>query len=99
MAPPAIYGYPQDWIRTLGRRIARLHLKDFHIDRGAGRFEWKNLGEGDIDWQEVRRALGEAPYATWCTTEIEGGDRAYLTDVLGRVDKFLGGFKPAAGPA
>ncbi len=94
-----LYGYPQDWIRTLGRRIARLHLKDFHVDRGAGRFEWKNLGEGDIDWQEVRRALNEAPYVNWVTTEIEGGDRAYLTDVLGRVDKFLGGFKPAPASA
>ncbi len=50
------YGYPQDWIRTLGRRIARLHLKDFKVDRDAGTFEWKNLGEGDIDWVEVRKA-------------------------------------------
>jgi L-ribulose-5-phosphate 3-epimerase len=88
------YGYPQDWIRTLGRRIARIHLKDFKLDRGAGRFEWKNLGEGDIDWVEVRKALNDAPNATWVTTEIAGGDRAYLTDVLRRVDRFLAGFKP-----
>jgi len=88
------YGYPQDWIRTLGRRIARLHLKDFKVDRNAGTFEWKNLGEGDIDWVEVRKALVEAPNAQWLTTEIEGGDRAYLTDVLRRVDRFLAGFRP-----
>ena len=88
------YGYPQDWIRTLGRRIARLHLKDFKVDRDAGTFEWKNLGEGDIDWVEVRKALVEAPNAAWLTTEIEGGDRAYLTDVLRRVDRFLAGFRP-----
>jgi L-ribulose-5-phosphate 3-epimerase len=88
------YGYPQDWIRTLGRRIARLHLKDFKVDRDAGTFEWKNLGEGDIDWVEVRKALAEAPNAAWLTTEISGGDRAYLTDVLRRVDRFLAGFRP-----
>ncbi len=88
------YGYPQDWIRTLGRRIARLHLKDFKVDRDAGTFEWKNLGEGDIDWVEVRKALVEAPNAMWLTTEISGGDRAYLTDVLRRVDRFLAGFRP-----
>ena len=88
------YGYPQDWIRTLGRRIARLHLKDFKVDRNAGTFQWKNLGEGDIDWVEVRKALVEAPNALWLTTEIEGGDRAYLTDVLRRVDRFLAGFRP-----
>jgi L-ribulose-5-phosphate 3-epimerase len=88
------YGYPQDWIRTLGRRIVRIHLKDFKLDRRAGRFEWMNLGEGDIDWVEVRKALNDAPNATWVTTEIAGGDRAYLTDVLRRVDRVLAGFKP-----
>ena len=33
------YGYPQDWIRTLGARIAKVHLKDFHLDRPNGRFQ------------------------------------------------------------
>ncbi|HEX5786793.1 MAG TPA: sugar phosphate isomerase/epimerase family protein [Woeseiaceae bacterium] len=88
------YGYPQDWIRTLGLRITRLHLKDFKLDRRAGKFDWTNLGEGDIDWQEVRKAMSAAPNVTWVTTEISGGDRQYLTDVLRRVDRFLGGFKP-----
>jgi len=89
-----LYGYPQDWIRTLGSRIVRLHLKDFKIDRAAGRFDWKNIGEGDTDWQEVRRALTEIGFNSWATTEIEGGNRAYLTDVVKRVDRFLAGFKP-----
>ena len=93
------YGYPQDWIRTLGRRIARLHLKDFKLNRDKGTFEWKNLGEGDIDWVEVRKALAEAPNAAWLTTEIDGGDRAYLTDVLRRVDRFLAGFRPTDAPS
>jgi hexulose-6-phosphate isomerase len=88
------YGYPQDWIRTLGNRITRVHLKDFTVDRGKGTFEWKHIGEGDIDWVEVRKALNDAPNVTWVTTEISGGDKAYLTDVVRRVDRFLGGFKP-----
>ncbi len=91
------YGYPQDWIRTLGRRIARLHLKDFKLDRRAGKFDWTNLGEGDIDWQAVRKAMADAPNVTWVTTEISGGDREYLTDVVRRVDRFLAGFKPIDG--
>jgi hexulose-6-phosphate isomerase len=93
------YGYPQDWLRTLGRRICRVHLKDFKLDRRAGTFEWKNLGEGDIDWVEVRKALNDAPNAAWVTTEIEGGDRTYLTDVLRRVDRFLAGFRPTDAPS
>ena len=89
------YGYPQDWIRTLGPRIAKIHLKDFHLDRPQGRFQWKNLGEGDIDWLDVRRALDEVKYNGFVTTEVEGGDATYLKDLAGRVDRFLSGQKPA----
>ena len=88
------YGYPQDWVRALGPRIVKVHLKDFQLDRPGGRFNWKNLGEGDIDWVEVRRAFGDIGYDGWMTTEINGGDAAYLKDVVGRFDRFLAGQKP-----
>ena len=88
------YGYPQDWIRTLGPRIVRVHLKDFQVDREKGTFTWKNLGEGDIDWPEVRKAFSEVGYDGWVTTEVDGGDAAYLKDVGVRVDRFLAGQKP-----
>ena len=87
------YGYPQDWIRTLGPRIVRVHLKDFQLDRSNGKFFWKNIGEGDIDWVEVRKAFADVGYDGWMTTEISGGDAAYLKDVVGRFDRFLGGLK------
>jgi L-ribulose-5-phosphate 3-epimerase len=94
------YGYPQDWIRTLGARIVRIHLKDFKLDRRNGRFFWKNLGEGDIDWPAVRQALAAIKYDGYMTTEIEGGDLGYLKDVSARIDRFLAGEKPmAASPA
>ncbi len=89
------YGYPQDWIRTLGPRIAKVHLKDFQLDRANGRFSWKNLGDGDIDWGEVRKAFSDVGYDGWVTTEIEGGDAAYLKNVVARLDLFLAGQKPA----
>ena len=88
------YAYPQDWIRTLGKRIVKVHIKDFQLDRREGRFYWRNIGEGDIDWLEVRRALGDIDYNGYVTTEIQGGDLAYLTDVSARLDKFLAGEKP-----
>jgi len=89
-----MYAFPQDWIRTLGRRIVKVHLKDFNFDRANGRFTWKSIGEGDIDWPEVRRALGDIGYAGYVTTEVGGGDAAYLKDVASRVDRFLAGQKP-----
>jgi len=88
------YGYPQDWIRSLGTRIAKVHLKDFHLDRTKGTFAWNNIGEGDIDWLAVRRAFDEVGYRGYFTTEVEGGDAAYLKDLAGRVDRFLAGRKP-----
>jgi len=91
-----LFAFPQDWIRTLGPRIAKIHLKDFNFDRRNGTFTWKNIGEGDIDWPEVRRALAEIKYSGYVTTELSGGDAAYLKDVSARVDRFLAGEKPVA---
>jgi hexulose-6-phosphate isomerase len=89
-----IYAFPQDWIRTLGSRIVKIHLKDFNFDRPNGRFTWKPIGEGDIDWMEVRRALHDIGYRGYVTTEVNAGDAAYLKDVAARVDRFLAGEKP-----
>ena len=83
------YGYPQDWIRTLGKRIAKLHLKDFRYRNG--KTEWVALGEGDIDWVEVHKALAEIGYSGTATVELEGGDAAYLSEVSRRVDTILDG--------
>ena len=95
-----LYAFPQDWIRTLGPRIMKVHLKDFNFDGRNGRFTWKNLGEGDIDWPEVRRAFSDIKYAGYVTTELSrpptGDAAAYLKDVSARVDRFLAGEKPVA---
>jgi len=88
------YGYPQDWIRTLGARISKVHLKDFHLDRPNGRFAWTNIGDGDIDWREVGRAFSDVGYRGFFTTEVAGGDAEYLKDLARRVDRFLSGQRP-----
>jgi hexulose-6-phosphate isomerase len=90
------YGYPQDWIRTLGKRIHRVHIKDFKLDRPKGQFSWVNLGDGDVDWPAVQKALAEVGYTSWVTTEIGGGDAAYLKDVVARFDRFIAGQPPVA---
>jgi len=89
MGNVVFYAYPQDWIRTLGRRIAKVHVKDFRLDRTGGRLQSRNIGEGDVDWVEVRKALGEIGYDGWVTAEIAGGDAAYLRDVAARLDRYL----------
>jgi len=89
-----LYGFPQDWIRTLGPRIARVHLKDFSMDRGKGTFAWKNLGEGDIDWPAVRQAFADIGYTGYVTTELSSGDAAYIADVSARVTRWLTTSRP-----
>lgn len=87
-----LFAFPQDWIRTLGPRIVKVHLKDFKLEKST--YSWKNIGEGDIDWIEVRKAFGEIGYNGYVTTEVGGGDAAYLADLAVRVDRFLAGQKP-----
>lgn len=82
-----LYGYPQDWIRTLGKRIVKFHLKDFHFDNK----KFVNLREGSIDWPEVRKAIAEIGFSGFLTVELAGGDEVYLRDVSARVDKIFAG--------
>jgi L-ribulose-5-phosphate 3-epimerase len=89
-----LFAYPQDWIRTLGTRIVKLHVKDFRLDGRNRRYDWVNIGEGDIDWPEVRRALTEIKYSGYMTTELRRGDAAYLKDLSARLDRFLAGDPP-----
>lgn len=86
-----LYGYPQDWIHTMGKRIAKVHLKDFKFNRDGSPMtaEFVNLGDGEIDWAAVRKAFADVGYTGWTTTELEGGDEAYLRDVAKRVDKLV----------
>jgi len=82
-----LYGYPQDWIRTLGKRISNVHLKDFK--RKDHSYDFVNLGEGDLNWPAVHQAFAEIGYSGSAVVELEGGDEAYLRDVSQRVDRLL----------
>src|SRR5437764_1451146 len=85
-----LYGYPQDWIRTLAKSIVKLHVKDFKRTKEG--YAWVNLGDGDADWAEVRKALSEIGYAGSAIAELESGDEAYLRDLSLRMDRLvLGG--------
>ncbi|HSW02688.1 MAG TPA: sugar phosphate isomerase/epimerase family protein [Sedimentisphaerales bacterium] len=80
-----LFGFAQDWLRTVGKRIARIHLKDFRR-KGS---EWTNLLDGDVNWPQVRKALAEIGYRGYLTTELAGGNEVYLTDLAGRIEKII----------
>ncbi len=77
-----IFGYPEDWIRTIGKRIVKLHIKDFKRDGS----QWCKLPyEGDVNWPAVRKALDEIGYEGFGTEEFPGGDDAYLRELSRRM--------------
>ena len=83
------YGYPQDWIRTLGKRVAKVHIKDFRFkDKRA---EFVDLREGDIDWKAVHQALLDIGYKGTATLELSSGDLAYLKEANRRFELILNG--------
>jgi L-ribulose-5-phosphate 3-epimerase len=84
-----LYGYPQDWIHTLGGSILKVHVKDFK--RKEDGYAWVNLGDGDVDWAAVRQAFADIGYSGSAVVELEGGDEAYLRDVVKRFDRLVNG--------
>jgi hexulose-6-phosphate isomerase len=85
----AISGYPQDWIRTLGKRIVKLHVKDFAFKKRVADFT--PLLEGEIDWHAVHQALADIGYQGTATVELRGGDAEYLKEVNRRFERILAG--------
>ena len=62
-------GYPEHWIRILGKRIRKVHLKDYRRSPG-GLNCFVDILSGDVNWREVRRALDDIGYDGWVTGEM-----------------------------
>jgi hexulose-6-phosphate isomerase len=88
------YGWPEQWIHILGKRIQKLHIKEYSRKKrdkegpGAG-FGVKYL-EGDNDWPSIMKALDDIGYNGWGIAEQGGGDSLEgLTDLSQRMDKIF----------
>ena len=62
-------GYPDQWIKILGKRIKRVHIKDFKLSVGTAE-GFVDLLEGDVDFEAVKKALAEAGYDSYVTSEM-----------------------------
>jgi hexulose-6-phosphate isomerase len=79
------FGYPEEWIHELGKRILKIHIKEYAKPK---RFSYK-LGEGEIDWPAVRQALIDVGYDGWLTAEVGLEDLAGMKDVVRRMNKLF----------
>jgi hexulose-6-phosphate isomerase len=64
------YGYPEDWILTLGQRIKRIHFKDFKLGGRGEAARFADLLEGDVNWKAVMAALVKIGYNGFLSPEI-----------------------------
>jgi hexulose-6-phosphate isomerase len=88
------YGWPEQWIRILGNRISRIHIKEYNKQKAdkQGRIEGFNvkLTEGDIDWAKVMAAIRKSYQSELLISEQStAGTVEDMTDLCQRFDKIL----------
>jgi len=85
------YGYPQDWILTLGPRIKRVHFKDYKLSDRTEQGHFADLLEGDVEWKEVMAALVKVGYRGFLSPEVgyEPNDPEKIRKVSNALDKIL----------
>jgi hexulose-6-phosphate isomerase len=66
-----LYGYPDQWIRILGSRIKKIHVKDFKTSIGNGS-GFCNPLQGDVPWARVNDSLRAIGYDGYITAEVDG---------------------------
>ena len=84
------YGATGDWIRTLGKRIYKLDVKGFSRTANEGAGSFTKIGEGDLDFADVRKALTEINFYGWCAAEVGGGDEVRLKEISDNMDRVFG---------
>jgi hexulose-6-phosphate isomerase len=87
------FGWPEHWVRTLGKHIYNLHIKEYsrklRDKEGPGAGFKVELMEGDNDWPAVMEALDEIAYEGWGILEVRGGDAERLKFLAERTDKIF----------
>jgi len=88
------YGWPEHWIRTLNRRIMKLHIKEFSRELMNSKGLWEgfkvDLLKGDNNWPVVMKAVSEINHqGGWLTAEVPGGDRNHLKQISAQMDEII----------
>jgi len=64
-------GYPEHWIKILGKRIKKVHVKDYRR-QGCGLAGFVDLLAGDVNYPKVIEALKEVGYDGYLNAEMSG---------------------------
>ncbi len=74
-------GYPEQWIKILGKRIKKVHLKDYRTEAG-GLHGFVDLLAGDVNYPEVTKALSSVGYEGWVTAEMIPNYKYYTETII-----------------
>ena len=83
------YSLPQHWIKTLGKRIVKCHVKDFKLNDNGQGGSFVNIRDGSVDWPAVTKAMDKIGYKGWMT--IEGSGKLTMQEKNERLDLILKG--------
>src|SRR5690349_23159280 len=80
----AKYGPAERWIQVLGKRINRIHVKDFSAKPTVPgtRAQRPKLLDGETNWPAVMNALDRAGYQGWAISEQPALDLAERIDKI-----------------
>lgn len=67
------YGFPEQWIVSLGKRLRKVHIKGFKVEDRT----WCSLLAGSTDWAAVMAALREVGYNDVLTAELAGAGETH----------------------
>ena len=80
--------WPPHWIELLGKRIKRVHVKDFKLS--VGTLEgFCDLLDGDVPWKETMAALRSIGYDGTMTAEMLPPQADTLAKASKALDKIL----------
>lgn len=83
-------GDPIDALRTLGKRLKQVHIKDATRTKTPGQWgEEVVVGTGEVDWKEFFATLDELRFAGFCCIEREAGGQRVADIKAAR--EFIGG--------
>ncbi len=88
------YGWPEHWIPILGKRINRLHFKEYSTAKMKDEGVWKGfdckLTEGSNNWPAIMKSLDAINYSGWAISEQPGGiNPDGLKGLVERMDKIF----------
>ncbi len=86
-------GYPEHWIKVLGKRIKKVHFKDYRKEAG-GLCGFVDLLSGEVNWPKVMEQFKAIGYDGWVSAEMLPPYTYYPETIIyntsNAMDKILG---------